>query len=83
MEQGVPREYRLVVAVLHKIADAILSMARGVEGLDVDAANLELLPVSRGPGHLLAVFASDDLGGCPSKVGYLCDIVSIKIQLIS
>lgn len=76
MEQSISREHNLVITVLHEIADTVLCVAGCVEGLDIDAANLELLSVGRGPGYFLTVFTSDDLEGRASKVGELFGIVS-------
>lgn len=60
MEQRIPRKHHLVVAVLHEKADAVLSVARRVQGLDSNAANVEGLVVLRCPRHFLAVLAADD-----------------------
>lgn len=60
MEQRVAREHDLVAAVLHEPADAVLRVARRVEALDGDVADLEALAVARRLGHCLAVLAADD-----------------------
>ena len=61
VEQGIPRKHDLVVAVLHEEADAVLSVARRVQRLDGDAADVECLVVFRCLGHLLAVLAANDV----------------------
>lgn len=63
VEQSIARKHDLVVAVLHKEADAVLGVTRRVQGLDGDAANVEGLAVFWRFGYLLAVLAADDLEG--------------------
>jgi len=60
MEQRVAREHDLVPVVLHEPADAVLRVARRVEALDGDVANLEALAVARRLGYGFAVLAADD-----------------------
>lgn len=61
MEEGVAGEDDLVVAVLHEPADAVLGVARRVEALDRDAADLEPIAVAGSGRDGLAVLAADDL----------------------
>jgi hypothetical protein len=61
VEESVACEDDLVVAILHEPADAVLRVARSVQGLDGNAAETETLTVAWRLGHLLAVFASEDL----------------------
>jgi hypothetical protein len=63
VEQRISRKHDLVVAVLHKEADAVLGVARCVQRLDGDAADVEGLAVLGRPRHLLAVLAANDLEG--------------------
>lgn len=60
-EEGVAGEDGLVAAVLHVVADAVLGVARRVDALDGDVANLEGIPVLGRPGHTVAVLAADDV----------------------
>jgi len=70
MEEGVPRENRLLIAVLHEPADAVLGVAGRMQGLDGDAADAEGLTVGGGACHLLAVLAADDF----ERLGELCEL---------
>jgi len=70
MEEGVPREDSLLVAVLHEPADAVLGVAGRVQGLDGDAADAEGLAMGGGACHLFAVLAADDL----QRLGELCEL---------
>ena len=64
MEQRIAREDDLVVAVLHKVADAVLGVARRVQRLDADVLpDGKGLAVAGRLGHLLAVLAADDVEG--------------------
>lgn len=60
VEQRVAREDDLVRAVLHEPADAVLRMARRVQALDGDAADLEARAVGRRLRDGLGVLAGDD-----------------------
>lgn len=74
-EEGITGEDGLVVAVLHEPADAVLGVARRVEGLDGDTANVEGGSVGGRLGHALALLASDDGKLCEaelSKLGGCC-----------
>jgi len=68
-KKSVTSEDDLVVAILHIIADAVLSMAWRVKRLDRNVANLELLVVLRGLGHLFAVLPADDVQGRRTETG--------------
>lgn len=60
-EQGVAGEDHPLVAILHEVADAILSVAGGVKGFDGDAfTDGERLPVRRSLSDRLAVCSTDD-----------------------
>lgn len=61
MEQRITREDYLVVAVLHVPADAVLGVARGVQALHGDAADLETLTIGRSLGDRLAVLPANNL----------------------
>jgi len=63
VEQSVPSKHNFVVAILHEKANAVLGVARRVERLDRNAADVEGLAVFWCLGHLLAVLAADDLKG--------------------
>ena len=63
MEESVPRKHDPVIAVLHEEADAVLGVARRVQRLDGDAANVERLAVLGRLGYLIAVLAADHLEG--------------------
>jgi hypothetical protein len=79
VKQGVAGKHDLVVAVLHKEADAVLGVAGGVQGLDRDAADVEGLAVLGRPGHLLAVLAADDLEGL-AELGELGGVSELSCQ---
>lgn len=59
MEQSITCEDNFSGAVLHKPADAVLSMTRGIESLHSYVANLESLAVLRSFCDTLAVLASN------------------------
>ena len=60
-EKGVPSEDDLLLAVLHVPADAVLSMARRMQGLDGDIVPyLEGLAMSRRPRDGFTVLAAND-----------------------
>jgi hypothetical protein len=63
VEESIPRKHDLVVPVLHEEADAVLGVARRVQRLDGDAADVERLAVLGRLGYLPAVLAADDLEG--------------------
>jgi hypothetical protein len=59
-EKRISRKDYLVLAILHKIADAILRVARGMQGRHGDAvSNLEYLAVRGGPRDGLTLLAAD------------------------
>lgn len=60
MEKRITSKHNLVVPILHEPAYAILRMARRMESLDGDAADVEALAMGRGLVHLLAILAADD-----------------------
>lgn len=60
MKQCVSREDNFIVAILHKPADAVLGVARGIEPFYGDAADAPWLAVSGRLGDSLAVLAADD-----------------------
>jgi hypothetical protein len=64
-EQSIASKNSPVVSILHKEADAVLSVAWRVHTFESDVTQLEGLAVTRRLGHALAVFAADDiqLGG--------------------
>lgn len=60
-EKRIARKNGLVIPVLHEVANAILRVARGVQGRHGDAvSNLEDLPVGWGSRNRLAIFAAND-----------------------
>lgn len=60
-KQCVTREDNALISILHKIADAVLCMARGMECLDRNSlSNLEFLLMSRALSDRLAVFATNN-----------------------
>lgn len=61
VEQRVAREDDLVIAILHKPADAVLRVAGGMQTLHRDATQRKHFTMSRRLGHSLAVLASKDL----------------------
>lgn len=63
VKQSIPRKHNLVVAVLHEEADAVLGMARRMQRLDGNVADVEGRAVRGCLGYLLAVLAADDLEG--------------------
>lgn len=89
-EQSVAGENSLVISVLRKEADAVLSVARRVHTFEGDVTQLEGLTVTRSLGHALAVFAADDiqLGGTEfGKLGRSvsvckCYVVRVIYQLL-
>jgi hypothetical protein len=61
-EQGIACEHNTLVSILHVVADTILRVTRSVQCLDGDAiSDLELIAMSGGLGHRLAVLAANDL----------------------
>lgn len=69
-EERVARKDRPVVTILEQIADAILSMARCVQCLHLDAiADGEGFAVAGSLGDLVAVLAADDWDVvCPERL---------------
>lgn len=60
-EKGIARKNSLVIPVLHEVANAILRVARGVQGRHGDAvSDLEDLPVGWGSRNRLAILAAND-----------------------
>lgn len=59
-EKSITGEDCLAGRVLHKIADAVLRVARGMDGPDRDVADLESLSVLWRLGDTLAVLATND-----------------------
>lgn len=60
MEKRIPSKHDLVIPILHKPAYAILGVARRMQSLDGDAADVETFAVGRGLVHLLTVSAADN-----------------------
>ena len=60
-EEGVARKNNAFLAILHKIADAILSMARGMKSFYGDTlSDLERLSMRRSLRHRLAILTPDN-----------------------
>jgi len=60
-KKGITCEYHTLIAILHKVTDAILSMAGGVESLDRNPlADLKRLAMFRGSRHGCAILSSDN-----------------------
>lgn len=59
-EKGVSGKDGLVLAILEQVTDAVLSVARSVQGLDLDASDVEDFAVCGYLGHLGAVPSADD-----------------------
>ena len=60
-EQSISSKHDPLVPIFRIITDAILRMARGVQGSDRDAlSDLEFLPVLGGLGYQLAVLSTDN-----------------------
>lgn len=81
-EKSVTGEDCLASRVLHEIADAVLRVARGMDGPDRDVADLKSLSVLWRLGDSLAVLAANDgelLIVQISKLGaYICQLVSFQ-----
>jgi hypothetical protein len=59
-EKRIPRKDHFFLAILHEIADAILRVARGMQGCHGDAvSNLEYLAVRGGPRDGFALLAAN------------------------
>ena len=58
MEQGIAREDHFVVAIPHEPANAVLGVACSVKTSDCDAAEVELVAMTRGRRDRLAHLAS-------------------------
>lgn len=71
MEQRVPGEHDLLVAILREPADAVLCVAGRVEALHRDGPDAEALAVRRGLGHGLTVLTPDDREVWGSQVAAL------------
>ncbi|KAJ0160806.1 hypothetical protein CTA2_7260 [Colletotrichum tanaceti] len=71
-EERVSRKHDLLLPVLHEPADAILGVARRVQRLDGDAADVERLAVAGCPSNAVAVLAADDGQLLQAEVVLLC-----------
>jgi hypothetical protein len=60
MEQRVAGKDHSLVSILHVPADAVLRVARRVQGFHQDAAKGAALVVARSPRHGVRVLACDD-----------------------
>ena len=76
-EQSIAGKDGLVVPVLGKEADAVLSVTRRVHTLESDVAQLEGLAVARRLGHTFAVLAADDVQLGVTEFGKLGKSVNI------
>lgn len=75
MEKRITSKDDLVVPILHNPANAILCVARRMQSLDGDVANVETLAVGRNLVDLLAVLTADDfeVGEAESSALYTCE----------
>ena len=76
-EQSIASKDGLVVSVLGKEADAVLSVARRMHTLESDVAQLEGLAVAGRLGHTFAVLAADDVQLGVTEFGKLGKLVNI------
>lgn len=60
-EERVACEYSFIATVLQVVANAVLGVARRVDALHRDAAQLEDLLMLGGLGNTIAVLATDDV----------------------
>lgn len=60
-KKGIPCEHHPLITILHKVTDAILSVAGGVESLDRNPlADLKRLTMLGSRRHGCAILSSDD-----------------------
>jgi hypothetical protein len=77
-EQSIASKNSPVVSILHKEADAVLSVAWRVHTFESDVTQLEGLAVTRRLGHALAVFAADDIQLGGTEFGKLGRLVNAR-----
>lgn len=81
-EKGITGEDCLASRVLHKIADAVLRVARGMDGPDRDVADLKGLSVLWRFGDSLAVLAANDSELLIVQISklevYICQLIAFQ-----
>jgi hypothetical protein len=81
-EQSIASKNSPVVSILHKEADAVLSVAWRVHTFESDVTQLEGLAVTRRLGHALAVFAADDIQLGGTEFGKQLLVASSMIPMV-
>lgn len=77
-EKSVTSEHSLILAIIHEVADAVLSVAGCMHRLNADFANVEVLLMFGCCGHTFTILAADDSNG---RVSQLCQLSHISVEL--